>query len=69
MRSFHQKPIVIYNYKGYYTPLLEMMEAAIRDRFMLPDTDTLYTVAETEEEVFSQLADYKAFAYNKYGRK
>ena len=65
----HQKPIVIYNYKGYYTPMLQMMETAIRDRFMAEDTDTLYSVAETEEEVFAQLADYKAFDYNKYGRK
>ena len=65
----HQKPIVVYNYKGYYTPLLQMMEAAIRDKFMAEDTDTLYTVAETEEAVFAQLGDYKAFAYNKYGRK
>ena len=64
----HEKAIIIYNFKGYYTPLLEMMDAAMRDSFMAADTRKLYTVAETEEEVFRQLEEYKSFSYNKYRR-
>jgi uncharacterized protein (TIGR00730 family) len=29
----HQKPIIIYNVRGYYTPLLELMEQSIREHF------------------------------------
>ena len=63
----HEKPIVIYNFNGYYTPLLEMMETSMRDRFMSQDTKSLYTVADTEEEVFAQLESYERVHYNKYG--
>ena len=40
----------------------------MRDSFMAADTRKLYTVAETEEEVFRQLEEYKSFSYNKYRR-
>ena len=44
------------------------VDAAMRDSFMAADTRKLYTVAETEEEVFRQLEEYKSFSYNKYRR-
>ncbi|MBR1482487.1 MAG: TIGR00730 family Rossman fold protein [Ruminococcus sp.] len=65
----HQKPIIIYNVRGYYTPLLELMEQSIREHFLAEDTVTLYAVAETEDEVFSLLDSYEAAAYDKYGGK
>ena len=47
----HAKAIVIYNVNGFYTPLLDLMQTAINDRFLAQDTSTLFTVAETEENV------------------
>lgn len=62
----HSKPIIIYNYKGYYDELLAMMKASVEKNFMSDEVNKIYTVANTEEEVIDQLDNYKAFMYNKY---
>ena len=62
----HSKPIIIYNYKGYYDELLAMMKASVEKNFMSDEVNKIYTVANTEEEVIEQLDNYKAFMYNKY---
>jgi uncharacterized protein (TIGR00730 family) len=62
----HTKPIIIYNYKGYYDELLAMMKASVEKNFMSDEVNKIYTVANTEEEVIEQLDNYKAFMYNKY---
>lgn len=62
----HEKPIIIYNVNGYYDPMLEMMNTSVKKAFMADDVNRLYTVADTEEEIFAQLDGYKSFSYNKY---
>ncbi len=62
----HAKPIIIYNVKGYYNPMIAMLDHAVEQNFMTDDCNRLYTVAETEDEVFDQLENYVAFSYNKY---
>lgn len=62
----HSKPIIIYNYKGYYDELLAMMNASVEKDFMSEDVNKIYTVAKTEDEVINQLDNYKAYIYNKY---
>ena len=64
----HAKAIIIYNVNGFYTPLLDLMQTAISDRFLAQDTSTLFTVAETEDEVFAQLEGYEQKHYDKYRR-
>ena len=44
------------------------MQTAISDRFLAQDTSTLFTVAETEDEVFAQLEGYEQKHYDKYRR-
>ncbi|MBU5461122.1 TIGR00730 family Rossman fold protein [Lachnoclostridium sp. MSJ-17] len=63
----HSKPIVIYNLLGCYDGLLELMESSIRGKFLSEDTRKLYSVAETEEEVFELIDGYTAVEYDKYG--
>ena len=62
----HSKPIIIYNVKGYYDPMLAMLDNAVDNGFMTDDCNRLYTVAETEQEVFEQLENYVPFSYDKY---
>lgn len=64
--SQHSKPIIIYNVGGYYDHLLGMMDASVSEKFMTTDVKRLFTVADTEDEVFAQLDGYTAFQYNKY---
>lgn len=62
----HSKPIIIYNVKGYYNSMLAMLDNAVEENFMTDDCNRLYTVADTEEEIFEQLEGYVPFSYNKY---
>lgn len=43
--------VVIYNVNNYYGPLLSMFDTAIEQGFMRPDHRSLFTVAESVEEV------------------
>lgn len=65
--SRHSKPIVIYNVNGYYDAMLDMMNKSVEEKFMAQDCRRLYTVAETEQEVFEQIENYAPYSYNKYG--
>lgn len=62
----HEKPIIIYNVKGYYNPMLDMLQNAVDKEFMTDKCMQLYTIANTEQEVFEQLENYKPHLYNKY---
>lgn len=62
----HSKPIIIYNVKGYYNHMLAMMGNAVDKKFMTDECQRLYTVADTEKEIFEQLESYVPFSYNKY---
>lgn len=62
----HTKPIIIYNVKDYYNSMLAMLDNAVSEKFMTNACNRLYTIADTEEEVFNQLENYVPFTYNKY---
>lgn len=62
----HSKPIVIYNVNGYYNPMLSMMNSAVEAKFMTDESNRLFTVAYTQQEVFEQIDNYVPFQYNKY---
>lgn len=48
--GLYSKPIVILNTEGYYTPLVAMLEKAVKEQFMREEHSTLWTVANTPEE-------------------
>lgn len=62
----HEKPIIIYNVNGYYDSMIEMLENAVRQKFMSKSCHCLYSVANSIDEIFEQLENYKPFSYNKY---
>lgn len=63
----HCKQIIVYNVDGYYDYMLGMMQNAVDKRFMSDECNKLYTVADTEEDVFEQIKNYVPYSYDKYG--
>lgn len=51
----HQKPIVLYNYKGYWNNWVTMTEQFINGGFASQRTRTMYDVVDTLEEVFTKI--------------
>ena len=49
--GLYNKPIIILNIKGYYTPLLEMFEKAIEEKMMKESHRGLWTVAESADQI------------------
>ena len=65
--GLYLKPIVILNINGFYDPLLDMLEKAIRQNFMRRQHGTIWQVARTPEEAVSLL--YTIPLWNKDIRK
>lgn len=51
----HNKPIALYNIKGYYNELEQVMEAAIRKNFIRGNCRELYVVTDDPEELLSYI--------------
>ena len=51
----HQKPIVIFNPRGYYDQMLAMLRHTVDEGFMRDKSLELYTVAATPAQVLEQL--------------
>lgn len=51
----HNKPIVVFNINGYYDEMLAMMRRTVDERFMREASLSLFTVADTCEQVVEQL--------------
>lgn len=49
-------PIVICNQRGFFEPLLALLEAAIEERFMLPRHREMWTVVKTAPEAVAAIA-------------
>lgn len=54
----HNKPIAILNTNKYYSPLLDLIDKAIADRFMTAENRNLYKVCSTPEEALSYVENY-----------
>jgi len=57
--GIHQKPIGVLNTSGYYDPLLEMIDRAMEEGFILPRYRRLIVVASEVEELLDQLFRYE----------
>jgi len=56
--SLHKKPIVLVNYKSFWTPLVELIHHVVDDGFANADHADLITVVNTAEEAIEYLASY-----------
>jgi predicted Rossmann-fold nucleotide-binding protein len=48
-------PIIFLNVGGYFNPLLQMLDKAIEEHFMLPQHRMMYVVANQAEEVMAAI--------------
>ena len=53
--GFHEKPIVLANYRGYWNPLLSLLDHIAGQGFAQSDARDLYAVADSVDAVFDQL--------------
>jgi len=51
----HNKPVVIFNYQGYWDPLIALMKNIIETGFAKPETATYYHVVTEVEEILDIL--------------
>jgi hypothetical protein len=54
--GLHDKPVVLLNFKGFWQPLLDMIEKQIEGGYLHQDPARLFSVAEDIGEVFSAIA-------------
>ena len=53
--GFHDKPIVLANYRGYWNPLLSLLDHIVATEFAAPDSRDLYSVTNSVDGVFDSL--------------
>ncbi|MEZ5691364.1 MAG: TIGR00730 family Rossman fold protein [Rickettsiales bacterium] len=51
----HDKPVVIFNYQGYWDPLIELMKNIIENRFAKAEVATYYHVVDELEDIMDVL--------------
>jgi len=60
--GLYLNPIVLVNTRGYFSPLLEMLERAVQERFMDPRHLQMWQVVDTPDEVPAALARAPAWS-------
>ncbi|KAH3900575.1 Log1p SCDLUD_003566 [Saccharomycodes ludwigii] len=57
--GIHDKPIVLFNYKGFYDPLLDFIKKSIELGFISAKNGEIIKVASTADEVIELINNYK----------
>ncbi|WP_242216643.1 TIGR00730 family Rossman fold protein [Bacillus cereus group sp. BfR-BA-01380] len=57
--GIHEKPVGLLNIAEFYTPLLQMVDRAAEEGFMNPSNKELLVSAQTANELFVQMKNYK----------
>ena len=55
--ALHGKPIVMVDTRGFYQPLVEMLQRTIDEKFMRPDHASMWSVVAGPEDVLPAIAD------------
>lgn len=56
--KFHQKPIILFNTRHFFEPLLQVFEAIYSEKFAHPDFKDLYYCTEYVDSVMAYLDHY-----------
>lgn len=56
--GLHEKPIGLYNVRGYYNLLIQQLDHMVAEGFLRPENRALLVVGDTLDELFQQLASY-----------
>lgn len=65
----HNKAIAIWNVNGYYDAMLNMLDAAVNEKFLRDACRQLYKVFENEDEMLDYIEEYKAPQINVFDTK
>lgn len=60
----HNKALAVFNFKKYYSAMAEMMEKAVDERFVAPESLKLYEMFSTSDEILDYIEGYKAVSMN-----
>jgi uncharacterized protein (TIGR00730 family) len=60
--DFYDKPVVIFNQDGFYTPLIQMFENYFRCNFARADYSQLYLITDSIDEALNYIEKYKKSA-------
>lgn len=64
--GLHQKPCGLLNIDNYYTPMLQMFDHAVEERFIRSENRRLVLAAETVPEVIEELRNWKPVFVEKW---
>ena len=53
--GLYLNPVIILNVKGYFDPLLTMLERAVEENFMRPQHKEIWSVVQTPEEALEKI--------------
>lgn len=62
----HEKPIIIYNINGFFDPMFEMLNHAIKEKYMTEHVLKLVSVVNSASEAVSAIENYTPDMYDKY---
>ena len=51
----HQKPVLLANINGFWDPLIRLLDAMRREKFIRPGMDVPYLIAENVAEIVPKL--------------
>lgn len=52
------KPMILFNYQGYYTPLLNLIHTSVQNGFNDNDIFDFFTVVHSKEELFDKISSF-----------
>ena len=55
--GLHGKPIVLVDTRGFYQPLIAMLQRTIDEKFMRPEHGTMWSVVECAEDVLPAISE------------
>ncbi len=69
--GLHTKPVGLLNVKGYYDPLLAMLDRAVQEKFLFPEHRRALACADTPEKLLEQMQNhhYPAEAVRRWMRE
>jgi uncharacterized protein (TIGR00730 family) len=56
--GFHAKPVGLLDVEGYYAPLLQLLEAGVREGFMKPENHRLLLHGDNPVQLLREMAQY-----------
>lgn len=63
--GYHDKPLIIVNYNGFYDQLFSFFERIIDDKFMKREFNSIYRVADSAEEAVRMIQEPDPFVLPK----